>query len=214
MARIPVAAATLAAVLLGASGCGPPTLTVRHTFPPDLPIPAEAKRVALGEFAVAGGPADAYGPFLARVLAECLEDSGAYTVATDGAADLVITAVVSIAAQDIETVRTVRRLEPETRHMEHIEVPALVRTAAVTATFEICREPGGERIAAAEIPRTYRSTADPRTRGPIGLDRADDPANIPPADTVIRELLASCADRFVEMLRPRQASVRIALRPA
>jgi len=97
--------------------------------------------------------------------------------------------------------------------METIEVPALVRTASVRATFEV-RQADGERLAAAEVPATYRSTQDPRTRGPLGLDRGDDPANIPPADTIVRELLASCADRFVEMLRPREATVRISLRPA
>ena len=213
MSRILAGAAAVAALLLGAGGCAPPVLTVRHTFGPDLPIPRGSARVALADFTVTDGPADEYGPLLGQAVAERLQVGGPYTVVAEGPADLAVGAEVSIAAQDIETTRTVRRWKPEARCMETIEVPALVRTASVRATFEV-RQADGERLAAAEVPATYRSTQDPRTRGPLGLDRGDDPANIPPADTIVRELLASCADRFVEMLRPREATVRISLRPA
>jgi len=203
-------------LILAAVGCGPPVLAVRHRLAPDLPIPAGAARVRLGEFTVADGPADGYAAFVAERLAERLEASGGYGVATRearGSADLVVGARLGIQAKDVEQPRTVRRLNPDTRQMELFDVPGLVRTVEVLAAFDVQILRTGRKIGV-ETRRSYRSTDDPRTRGPLGLDRPDDPANVPAAETIVRELLGACVEEFVGMLAPGEVTARIPLRPA
>jgi hypothetical protein len=67
-------------------------------------------------------------------------------------------------------------------------------------------------VAAAETRQSYDSTDDPRTRGPLGLDRADGPAHVPPTQTIVRELLTACVETFAEMIRPREVVARLPLR--
>jgi len=207
----------LALLLVAASaGCAPPVLAVRHRLAPDLPIPVGAARVRLGAFTVADGPADGYAAFVVERLTEHLEAGGAYTVATrDPAspADLVVGARLGVETEDVEQPRTVRRLNPDTRQMEIFDVPSLVRTVEVLAAFNVRVERTGRKIGV-ETRRSYRSTADPRTRGPLGLERPDDPANVPAAERIVRELLDACVKEFVGMLAPREVTARIPLRPA
>ena len=203
-------------LILAAVGCGPPVLAVRHRLGPDLPIPAGAARVRLGEVTVADGPADGYAAFVAERLTERLDASGGYGVATRearGSADLVVGARLGMETKDVEQPRTVRRLNPDTRQMETFDVPGLVRTVEVLAAFNVQVVRTGRKIGV-ETRRSYRSTGDPRTRGPLGLDRPDDPANVPAAEMVVRELLGACVEEFVGMLAPGEVTARIPLRPA
>jgi len=203
-------------LILAAVGCGPPVLAVRHRLAPDLPIPAGAARVRLGEFTVADGPADGYAAFVAERLTERLEASGAYSVATRearGPADIVVGARLGIQTKDAEQPRTIRRLNPDTRQMEIFDVPGLVRTVEVVAAFNVQVVRTG-RTLGVETRRSYRSTDDPRTRGPLGLERPDDPANVPAAEMIVRELLDACVREFVGMLAPGEVAARIPLRPA
>jgi tetratricopeptide (TPR) repeat protein len=48
----------------------------------------------------------------------------------------------------------------------------------------------------------------------LGLERPDDPANVPAAEMIVRELLNACVKEFVGMLAPREVTARIPLRPA
>ena len=203
-------------LILAAVGCGPPVLAIRHRLAPDLPIPAGAARVRLGEITVADGPADGYAAFVAERLTECLDASGAYSVATreaTGPADLVVGASLRMETKDVEQPRTIRRLNPDTRQMEIFDVPGLVRTVEVVAAFDVQVVRTG-RTLSVETRRSYRSTDDPRTRGPLGLERPDDPANVPAAEMIVRELLDACVKEFVGMLAPGEVAARIPLRPA
>ena len=216
MFRVTVVLGLALILVAAAAGCGPPVLAVRHRLAPDLPIPADAARVRLGEVAVADGPADGYAAFVAERLTECLEAGGAYTVATRdpvGPADLVVGARLGIQTKDVEQPRTVRRLNPDTRQMEIFDVPGLVRSVEVLAAFDVRVERTG-RTLSVETRRSYRSTDDPRTRGPLGLERPDDPANVPAAERIVRELLDACVKEFVGMMTPREVTARIPLRPA
>lgn len=201
-------------LILAAVGCGPPVLAVRYRLAPDLPIPAGATHV--GVFAVTAEGEDAYATFIAETLTERLEAGGAYTVVTcdpAGPADLVVGTRVRVETEDVEQSRTVRRLNPDTRQMELFDVPGMVRTVEVLAAFNVQVGRTGRKIGV-ETRRSYRSTDDPRTRGPLGLDRADDPANVPAAETIVRELLGACVEEFVGMLAPGEVAARIPLRPA
>jgi tetratricopeptide (TPR) repeat protein len=203
-------------LILAAVGCGPPVLAVRHRLAPDLPIPAGAARVSLGEVTVADGPADGYAAFVAERLTERLDASGGYGVATreaTGPADLVVGARLGMETKDVEQPRTVRRLNPDTRQMEIFDVPGLVCTVEVLAAFDVRVVRTGRKIGV-ETRRSYRSTDDPRTRGPLGLERPDDPANVPAAEMIVRELLDACVKEFVGMLAPGEVTARIPLRPA
>ena len=216
MFRVTVVLGLAFLLVAAAVGCAPPALAVRHRLAPDVPIPAGAARVRLGEFAVAAGPNDAYAAFVAERLTARLEAGGAYTVATreaTGPADLVVVAGLRMETKDVEQSRTVRRLNPDTRQMEIFDVPGLVRTVEVLAAFDVRVERTGRKISV-ETRRSYRSTDDPRTRGPLGLDRPDDPANVPAAETIVRELLDACVKEFVGMLAPGEVTARIPLRPA
>jgi len=207
---------SLGAVMgLAAAGCAPPVLVVRHRLPPDLPLPAEARRVHLGEVTVASGPADGYAKFAADALAERLARAGALEVAAPGAdADLVLGATLRIDLGDEAGRRNVQEMESETRRLATVGVPTLVRTAAVHADFVVTRAADGRRLGAVEADEAYRSTADPRVRGPLGLGRPDDPARVPSAETVVRELLGACADTLGRMLESREVVARVPLRPA
>jgi len=214
--RVTVVLGMALVLILAAVGCAPPALAVRHRLAPDVPIPAGAARVRLGEVTVADGPADGYAAFVAERLAERLDASGGYGVATREArepADLVVGARLGIQAKDVEQPRTVRRLNPDTRQMEQFDVPGLVRTVEVLAAFDVRVVRTGRKIGV-ETRRSYRSTDDPRTRGPLGLERPDDPANVPAAETIVRELLGACVEEFVGMLAPGEVTARIPLRPA
>ena len=216
MFRVTVVLSLALFLVSAAAGCGPPLLAVRHRLAPDLPIPEGAARVRLGEVAVADGPADGYAAFVAERIAAGLEASGAYGVTTreaTGPADLVVGARLRIQAGDAEQSRTVRRLNPDTRQMEIFDVPGLVRTVEVLVAFDVRVERTGRKIGV-ETRRSYRSTDDPRTRGLLGLERPDDPANVPAVETVVRELLDACVKEFVGMLAPREVAARIPLRPA
>ena len=45
------------------------------------------------------------------------------------------------------------------------------------------------------------------------MGRGDDPATIPPTDTITRELLTDCAHSFVGMIRPYELTVQLPMRP-
>jgi tetratricopeptide (TPR) repeat protein len=214
--RVTVVLSLAFLLVAAAAGCAPPVLAVRHRLAPDLPIPAGAARVRFGEFTVADGPADGYAAFVAERLTERLDASGGYGVATreaTGPADLVVGARLGMETKDVEQPRTVRRLNPDTRQMEIFDVPGLVRTVEVLAAFDVQVVRTGRKIGV-ETRRSYRSTDDPRTRGPLGLERPDDPANVPAAETIVRELLGACVEEFVGMLAPGEVTARIPLRPA
>lgn len=211
--------ATVVAVVaaLGIAGCGGPVVTVRHQLPPDLPLPAGPKLVRLGEFKVVSGPADSYGEYTAGELAEQFRPMGEYmTVDAFGAEApdwprLTISANIHIDAKDTTGKRTIRRLQPTTTQAQPQEVPTLTREVSLRVDF-VMLDAAGKQIAAAENRASYDSTKDPRTRGPLGLDRPDDPANVPPTQTVVRELLTACVGSFIRMARPPVESVDVQLR--
>ena len=203
-----------------AAGCAPPVLSVRHRFPADVPLPAGARHVRIGEFVVAEGSQEAFGTFAAEVLAARLQASWAYeVVGSEGGADAVpadtiVSGTLRIEVRDTQGTRRVLRMDSASRNLETVEVPTLVRAAAVEAEFVVREAQDGRKVAAAETRRTYLSTADPRVRGPTGLCRPDHPAHVPPAETVVRELVEACAETFVRMMTPPRVTVAIPLRPA
>jgi len=86
--------------------------------------------------------------------------------------------------------------------------------AEVGVQFVVTRAVGGEHLVTVEVRRSYDSPADPRVRGPLGLERPDDPQRVPPAEQVLRELLTECVEAFCRMVAPVELVARVPLRPA
>ncbi len=204
---------TLAAVGVGCAG---PEVTVRHLLPPDLPVPGQAGLV-VGTFEAVGGEKDGYADFAAAELSRRIRAAGRGPGRAGGdTPKLTISAKLYVKTAESKGTRTIRRLNPQRKppKVETLDVPTLTRTAAVRADFLIRDEAGRRKIAAAETRESYDSTEDPRVRGPLALDRPDAPKYVPPAETIVRELLAACVETFWQMIRPREVTAKVTLRPA
>ena len=200
-------------VAAGLAGCGGPVVTMSYTFSPDLPVPATGL-VRVGPFTVAEGTDARYGAVAAEALARRLRDSFWFAPAdASGAAQMAIAATVRLTACDTGGARTVRKFNPQRNTTESVRVATLIRTASARMVFTVTDPAGGGQFASAETRRNYTSADDPRTRGDLGLLRPDDPANVPPIDTIHRELIDHCVQTFWDMLQPRTIVVTVQLRP-
>lgn len=189
------------------AGCGGPVLTVRHVLPAALPMPADVGAVRAKAFAAEPAGAAEAAVVLARLLNERLEKVWPDKA---GAAGAEVGGTVRVDAKDARGARRLRQWDAKARAWAEREVPTLVRTVAVDVTFGV--ERGGRRLLAVESRRTYRSTEDPRVRGETALERPDDPERVPPADQVVRELLAECAESFCKMITPDEVVVQVPTR--
>lgn len=186
------------------TGCGGPVVKLTHALPADLPVPAKAS-VFVGQITVASGREDSYAQFVASRLAEHLRGSADHPLAESAnRADLAVSAQLHVQTSESQGTRAIRRFNPQRRLVEVLDAATLVRTATVRADFVVTDAKTGQKLAAAETRQPYNSADDPRTRGPLGLDRPDGPTHVPPAETIVRELLAACVETFIHMIQPRQ----------
>jgi len=200
----------LLAGMLPAAGCAGPEIAVRHVLPADLPVPPDAV-LAVGDVQLADGGPKAYADFTAAELNRRIRAAGR----GDGAGPkMTLSADLHVRTDETQATRTVRRYNPRRRKTEQLEVPTLVRTAAVRAVFVVSTDSPDRRIGAAETRDSYNSADDPRTRGRLGLDRPDRPDFVPPAETIVRELLAGCVGQFWRMIQPPHVEAKLRLRPA
>ncbi|MBE3069616.1 MAG: tetratricopeptide repeat protein, partial [Planctomycetes bacterium] len=203
----PCLAVALAAAAALAGGCAAPVLTMHHVLPAALPLPADVGLVRAKDFAVDPPSGTAVWAPAARGLDERLAalwpEGGRGAVADVGGK-------VRIEVKDAPGSREVRRWDTKTRAWVAETVPTLVRTATVGVDFVATR--GDVRLLAVECRRTYHSAEDPRVRGDLGLERPDDPARVPAADQVVRELLDECVASFCEMIAPGEVTVHVPTR--
>jgi len=193
-----------------AAGCAPPTVAVRHELPGALPLPAAVSAASAGEFTVRSGPKGDYAAFLKQKLTERLAEA---PVAPAGE-PVVVGGTVEMETKDATGKRTVRGRDSATGELHDVELPTLVRTASVKVDFDVQRAgEAGQPLGTAEVRRSYTSASDATVRGELGLDRPDDPARVPPAEEVIRHLLAECAEAFVGMIAPVVIEAQVPMRP-
>jgi len=209
-------------VLLAAAmaGCAAPVLSIRHALPAAVPLPEGTRMVRVGRFAVT--PTGPKGirtdrKQAAAGLTEALQKRLSRHWAIDGDAEarahaVEVTGEIAIETNDARGTRRIRRYAQEADAWQAQQVPTLVRTATVHVTFRLARPGAKETLFAVETDRSYASTEDPRVRGPLGLDRPDDPQRVPPADQVIRELLDGCAAAFVRMIAPQAVTAEVKTR--
>ncbi len=207
---------TILPVCLAAAGCGGPEVTFEHMLPADFPANEAGPKISpdniqAGEFTVVAGPKEDYAARMAEIVADRLkkkqssaESSAKPTVRVDGE--------IFIESSDQKGRRTLRRLRPDMKEVEFIDVDTLVRTADVRVVFSLINISDGAALGGVEVRKNYSSLADPRVRGEWGLSRADDPVGIPETKTIIDELMCKCADSLVEMLTPHAVSVTVTLK--
>ncbi len=204
----------------GMVGCAAPVLSVRHTLPAAVPLPEGTQMVRVGEVTVT--PPGPKGTRTERkpvpaILTESLQKRLSRHWAIDGNAEtrahaVDVTAEVTIQADDARGRRRIRRYDQEADAWQAQAVPTLVRTVSAHVTFRLARPGAGTPLATIETDRSYTSTEDPRVRGPLGLDRPDNPARVPPEDQIIRDLLDGCAAAFVRMIAPQVVTAEVETR--
>ena len=195
------------------AGCGGPVLTLRHTLPAAVPLPAGVEMVRVRKFAV--HPADT--GEVAALLTESLQKRLSRHWAIDGDARAQARAVdvggtIALETKDVKGTRTVRRWDGESREWLPRQVPTLVRSATATVEFAVFGPGAKDRLFTIETRRSYTSPEDPRVRGELGLERPDDPVRVPPMDQILRVLLGQCADSLVEMISPREVTADVPMR--
>jgi len=212
----PWVGAVLAAALLTAAGCTAPVLTVRHAAPAALPLPRGVTGLRAAALRVEPAGKAACGATAADLLGERLAAMGLAAPADAGpgaAAVLHVGGTMRVETSDRSGVRSLRQWDAATRRWTTVEAPSLVRTAAVHVTFTLTAPGAARPMISFDARQAYDSTADPRVRGDLGLERPDDPARVPADDQVLRELLAACVERFCEAIRPVEVTAQVALRP-
>ena len=195
------------------TGCSAPVVTITHALPAALPVVEDGRAVNVGSFSAHGDATEEQTAFAAEALGERLMELGiGQLVPGDGRANVTIGGTVHVTVTNTEGERMVRVRSAQTGVLADQTVPSLVRTLGVACDFVAERGLDAPPVTI-EVRRAYDSRNDPRVRGDLGLARNDDPATIPDADTVARELVADCVDSFVGMIRPHELTVTIPMRP-
>jgi len=203
----------LAALTAAMAGCAAPVLPVRHTLPAAVPLPEGTRMVRVGEFTVTPTGRKTAVAALTGSLQQRLSRHWAIDGDADARARAVrVTGEIVLETEDARGTRRLRRYGEETGAWRQQEVPTLVRTGSARVTFRLARPGADEPLFAVEADRAYTSTSDPRVRGELGLARPDDPARVPPTDTILAELLDGCAEDFVEMIAPQAVEAEVATR--
>lgn len=199
------------------AGCAPPpTVAISYVFPPAAGAPEFGVRLTAGECTVRGvADADAHAAHLQSALEQQLgkrpwgptEQRMSRELLPDATHAVTARAVLDVT--DERSARTLQRWNAETRSNYDVEVDSLVRTAKAEVAFRV---PSGDgREVTVETRRSYDSRTDPAVRGPLGLQRADDPENVPPAGDILRELLTESVVEFVQMVSPVHHNAQIQL---
>ena len=195
----------VAAVAL--AGCAGPTVSVVHELPPEVPVGNPAA-IEPGTFEIAAGEA-----WMTQFLAaQVAERAAAYAEGATPAAAIPMGGTVTAEVTERRGHRPARRRDRATDRLVTVQVPFLVRTAEVRVVFALGA--AGAAPTQIETAAAYNSTEDPRARGRLGLDRGDDPDQVPPAETVLRELLAECAGAAWGMITPVRMPVTLQFHPA
>jgi len=205
----------LAPALLLAAGCRAPRLVVRHVLPADLPVVAAAEVMTAGPCAVVAGPEDGYAAVLARMLSQRL--AARRPVRPGGSAPASVGPVnvqgqIHLRVRDQAGKRSIRQWSGAGAPWRTRQVRTLVRHVDVRVDFVMVEAGSGRRLGVVETHETYDSTGDPRVRGPLGLNRPDDPARVPPTETIVAELLGRCVATFARMVAPQEVVVEVPLR--
>lgn len=197
----------VAVLACGVAGCGEPIVTITHHLPGAVPMPDGVTSFRAGTLSVEGFSEGGIPFSMTKMLGEKLSALG-----RPGGSAVVVDAAARVTVSETKGTARVRRWNAETRKLDALELPALVRKVDVETDFTVAR-PGGKRIVTVETRRSYTSAEDPRIRGELGLQRPDDPVHVPPTGQIVRELLGECADALCRMLASDEIPVELAMRP-
>jgi hypothetical protein len=83
----------------------------------------------------------------------------------------------------------------------------------IDAIVEFTIQPQGQAPYIVETRHSYDSRFDPLSYGPMGLNRPDEPMNVPSVEEAIRQTLTICLDTFCDMIQPPQGRQDVQLLP-
>lgn len=190
--------------LLGWAGCSTPTISIHHSLPRAVPPPEGVTAFRVGNVTATPQSDADLTAYTAETLRQSLADEvNSSEMETASKIDVHLTAEV--------TDNVSQRMLRPAGGGELQALPSLVREATVSAEFHIIPPGGGEGVRCHSSAK-YTSLADPRTRGELGLARADDPANVPPEETILRELVVECVEEFTGMIQPMEVRAEVPLR--
>ena len=186
------------------AGCLGPVVEVTHVIPGAIPIPAGTTEIVVGDFMYEGYPMPLEDGFLRGLLrdkiSEVFPDYPADGYEAMGERILKVGGTIAIVVEDQRNNRLLRQWSPELEQQRNVD--SLVRKVSVAASFTLSEADSPTEFVAAETRHEYDSVGDLRVRGPLALERPDDPKRVPDEKTVIKELLAECVNDLGRMMRP------------
>lgn len=196
-----------------AGGCQPPTVTVRHDLPAVLPIDPGRGWLDVRTVTASADANTAETDFKRAELADYTRQRLGEEFAGWGDSAGRAVAVESQLAVGIEE-RSGRRSERTglPGQMKTVQLESKVRKVDVRLRCAFTPAGAGQPAMVVQVRRDYNSLADANVRGPLGLGRGDDPAGIPPAAEVARELAGRCAAAVGEIIRPSVLEANVPLR--
>lgn len=186
-------------------GCATPTLEVRHALQPGIALPA-IQNITISGFPTEGDAPASTDRYVSGLLAERLKKSLTLPakLATPPAMSgkkVQISGTVTTDFEDAKQTHSIQQWDESTRTLSTREVPSLRRTGWVRIVFDI-QDMEGNRLGGVETFHEYRSSADPRLRGPLGLQRPYAPNEIPSTKKIFEELVDQCVASFCRIAAP------------
>ena len=192
------------------AGCQEPTVTIEHVLPGPLDPPVDSLRADGSRFEIQGQGQGDLGDYLANSLNQQAGQSwrpspGREAIARAGR----IGGTIYVQAKQSSGSRAVLGIS----QTQPRELPTASQRVHVRVVFVLSDE-AGQKLLTYETNQRYDSAGDPRTRGELGLKRADDPANLLPLDGIVHELLDESGRSFIQALAPTVDREHIQLRSA
>lgn len=206
-------------VLAGGFGCENPQLTITHRLPGPAGLPTEYTAFQPGKCVLVGLEDTDLRNFTRTTLANQLQELASRTTQWAQSENrpvshrATVDTVFTIDIQDDKRSRQIEQGNPIKRNLKTSEVASLIRQVNLHAEFHIHPQTTSNQKVTLEVRRDYDSREDSRTRGPWGLQRPDDPKNVPAVNTIIRELIAGSIDAFYRMAAPLEIEASLQLKP-
>jgi len=126
---------------------------------------------------------------------------------------VIVDAEAFLTVTDRRGERVVRVYDKEEKALQEVVLPSLVREVSLKVDYRV-RLADGTDQGIIEVRCSYSSLDDPDVRGPLGLERGDDPARVPAPSVILRQLARQSAEQFAGLLKPVVMEAAVPLQPA
>jgi len=205
--------------LLGGFGCQNPHLTITHWLPGPAYLPIKYTDFLPGKCVLVGLKDTDLQDYARTKLVEQVQElrkryaEWGQSKHRPAGQQATVEVVFTIEVEDEKQSRMVKQGNPMNQEGKISEVASLFRQINLHAEFHVQPQIKSNETVTLEVRREYSSRDDVRTRGPWGLQRPDDPKNVPAIKTIVRELLAGSINAFYRMVAPIKIEARMQLKP-